>query len=412
MKIIFIIFPLLLLHYSIFSQDNALDFGGSGDYVTLPEIGDLNNTFTFEYQIYYKGGDGSFDRVLSDNTLQFDIDTGGGGTVKFWYYNTDTSDGCTWLSTGYTLPLDTWTHLAWVNDGSGIELFVDGVSVYSNPSCNENLIDISLTLGGRLDGVQDGNIILDEFRVWNINRTQSEIANNMNSELTGNEFGLVSYYNFNQGVPEGSNPSETVLIDGTSNSNDGTLIDFALSGSTSNWVSSSALLPVELIEFTGKVKKTGVELSWVTTNEINNQGFNIQKSRNGFDWKKIKFIKGATRSEETNAYNFFDTNPYHGANYYRLKQIDFDGNYEFSKIIGVNLTEENEINVYPNPSENEIEIAGVEKGQVSISDKMGKVVLHSTYFGDKIDISKLSIGIYFIHINSGDRITTKRLIKI
>jgi len=45
-----------LLHYSIFSQDNALDFGGSGDYVTLPEIGDLNNTFTFEYQIYYKGG--------------------------------------------------------------------------------------------------------------------------------------------------------------------------------------------------------------------------------------------------------------------------------------------------------------------------------------------------------------------
>jgi len=79
---------------------------------------------------------------------------------------------------------------------------------------------------------------LDELRVWNVARTQSEIQENMYARLTGAESGLIGYYNFNQGVPEGENLTVTNLIDLTTNHYDGLLIDFALNGSISNWVNS------------------------------------------------------------------------------------------------------------------------------------------------------------------------------
>ena len=79
--------------------------------------------------------------------------------------------------------------------------------------------------------------LLDEVRFWNVSRSQSDIQSTMNVPLSGTETGLVDYFNFNQGVIGGTNSSITSLLDNTSNINNGTLVNFALSGNTSNYVS-------------------------------------------------------------------------------------------------------------------------------------------------------------------------------
>jgi hypothetical protein len=78
----------------------------------------------------------------------------------------------------------------------------------------------------------DGGI--DEVRIWNIGRSAIEIQNNMNIELEGNEYGLVSYYNFNQGTPCANNISVYTLIDGTFSNNTGFLTNFDLTATLSD----------------------------------------------------------------------------------------------------------------------------------------------------------------------------------
>jgi len=80
---------------------------------------------------------------------------------------------------------------------------------------------------------------MDEVRIWNTARTQSEIQSSLNTELSGTETGLMAYYNFNQGTAGGTNTGITTLTDRTSNAKNGTLNGFALTGSTSNWVAGA-----------------------------------------------------------------------------------------------------------------------------------------------------------------------------
>lgn len=83
---------------------------------------------------------------------------------------------------------------------------------------------------------------IDEVRLWNYARTALEVQNQMNCELTGSETGLVSYYQFNEGVAEADNAGITNLPDLTPNNFNGTLQNFALNGTTSNWILSEAVI--------------------------------------------------------------------------------------------------------------------------------------------------------------------------
>ena len=83
------------------------------------------------------------------------------------------------------------------------------------------------------------NGYMDEVRIWNIARTQSQIANNMNNTLASDEDNLVAYYNFDHGIPYADNSGVTQLVDVSSLSNHGTLQGFTLNGSGSNWSVSS-----------------------------------------------------------------------------------------------------------------------------------------------------------------------------
>jgi len=113
-------------------------------------------------------------------------------------------------------------------------------------------------------------------------------------------------------------------------------------------------LPVELISITANIiQENNVELKWGTATELNNNGFEVERIIAGSaEWKKICFIKGIGNSESTQRYNYIDRNIIGGSKFqYRLKQIDFDGSYQYSSSVEVEIVPEfySLSQNYPNP---------------------------------------------------------------
>jgi hypothetical protein len=111
-------------------------------------------------------------------------------------------------------------------------------------------------------------------------------------------------------------------------------------------------LPIELSTFTASVTKSNINLIWQTVTEIKNYGFEIQRKTDISDWGKIGFVQGSGNSNSPKNYSFIDKEVNSGEYYYRLKQIDKDGNFEFSKVVEANLgnPQSYELNQnYPNP---------------------------------------------------------------
>jgi len=112
-------------------------------------------------------------------------------------------------------------------------------------------------------------------------------------------------------------------------------------------------LPVELVSFTGKVKDQKVYLKWSTATEVNNYGFDVQRSNKTDKWDVLGFVEGHGNSNSPKEYSFTDAEVNSsGIYYYRLKQIDNDGTFEFSKTIEVNFNLPTSFELsqnYPNP---------------------------------------------------------------
>jgi hypothetical protein len=116
------------------------------------------------------------------------------------------------------------------------------------------------------------------------------------------------------------------------------------------------VIPVELISFTATVNGLDVILKWTTLTETNNKGFEIERSlsKNSLSkhWEKIGFAEGSGTTTELTAYSFADKNIPTGNVYYRLKQIDFDGTFEYSNYIEIEVLSPAEFMLYqnfPNP---------------------------------------------------------------
>ncbi|MFZ2898274.1 MAG: LamG-like jellyroll fold domain-containing protein, partial [Saprospiraceae bacterium] len=148
----------------------------------------------------------------------------------------------------------TWYHVAAVIDGAtGMKLYINGVlqantDPYANPPCNTNTIT-ALGRWGDLN-IRHLNGALDEVRVWNVARSQSDIQAAMNVEINPTYPGLIAFYNFNQGIACCNNSGLTTLTGGMPTPNNGTLSGFSLaSGCTSNWVAGAPALgdPLTLV---------------------------------------------------------------------------------------------------------------------------------------------------------------------
>jgi hypothetical protein len=205
-------------------------------------------------------------------------------------------------------------------------------------------------------------------------------------------------------------------------------------GQLSVWVSiieDSTIIPVELSSFTADVNGNNVLLQWETSSEINNYGFIIERRNvisvnSESEWREIGFKKGQGNSTELNRYTFEDNPLYDGTYHYRLKQVDFDGSYEYSNEIEVNVFTVKSFALYqnyPNPfnPSTTISFQIPEASYISlvVYDAVGTEVetiaegyypagVHEVLF----DASKLSSGIYLYRITSGVNESTRKMMVV
>jgi len=112
--------------------------------------------------------------------------------------------------------------------------------------------------------------------------------------------------------------------------------DFALDDMQLGLCPSQGPQPVEFMNFTAQQKGSGVSLNWQTAQEINNSYFEVERSADGStNWESIANVAGAGNSQVVKNYSAFDVSPLSGVNFYRIKQVDFDGNFKYSTIISI-----------------------------------------------------------------------------
>ncbi|MFZ1518316.1 MAG: T9SS type A sorting domain-containing protein [Ignavibacteriaceae bacterium] len=117
-------------------------------------------------------------------------------------------------------------------------------------------------------------------------------------------------------------------------------------------VNYQGVIPVELVSFLASVSGKKVNLTWQTATELNNSGFEIQRKTENSNWLKIGFVNGFGTSTEKNYYSFSDNLTSNETAYYRLKQIDFNGSFSYSKVIKVDFINPIEFTLsqnFPNP---------------------------------------------------------------
>jgi len=180
-------------------------------------------------------------------------------------------------------------------------------------------------------------------------------------------------------------------------------------------VTVSTVLPVELVYFSGKAVDEQVVLHWQTASESNNRGFEIQRSKDGTSWDEIGFIEGKGTTTEAQDYSFLDQSPLPRINYYRLRQLDFDGKEAFSNIVSIDnrSTQSPGVQIYPNPADDIVNLVFdgfSEEASVAIVDYSGKIVRSVTLEKGRnvLQIDDLDTGFYFVSILSkGERITKR-----
>jgi hypothetical protein len=247
---------------------NTLYFDGVDDYVTIDETV-IPATGDFTAEVWYNAD--------TDITGYCEMLSQGAGSDGEDFYIGITSGGNIragddWLDTGIGFPADGhWHHIAVTKSDAATILYLDGSMRATNTTTIVNPAGTNFRIGrqyGLYSEYFKGKI--DEIRVWNTERTADEIFENKNAILNGNEEGLVAYYNFNSGITAGTNTIDT-LVDISQNGYHMSLTNFALTGSSSNWVESYALVVPTATDATS-INAAGFTANWIapTSGTVNN----------------------------------------------------------------------------------------------------------------------------------------------
>lgn len=187
-------------------------------------------------------------------------------------------------------------------------------------------------------------------------------------------------------------------------------------------ITGTSIVPLSFVAFNGyKISERQVQLNWKTANEVNCASFVVEKSSNGVLFNTIETVKALNGN--TNSYAIADNNAFLGANYYRLKQIDFDGKTSYSNVVLIN-TKKNDFQsftVYPNPAKEKVMLninaAKAGDAEILFIDPVGKTVLQ--YFvavkngnqSTSFNVQTLSAGVYTIVMRLNNSIHTIKFIK-
>ena len=215
---------------AMYGPQNCLDFDGSDDMVSIPynSAFDINTTVTVEAWVNFTNVDAERPVVIKNGGAFYLYASPPGYAGKAGFFIEGVSSS--WLVSTTSINDGVWHHIAGTYDGSTIKVYVDGImenSVLGSGDATDS--GQSITIGYR-DGGYKFTGKIDEVRIWNIAREADDIPKNMYKQLTGNESGLIAYYNFNNGTGE-------TLQDFSPNALDGTLTNM---DKTTDWLESEA----------------------------------------------------------------------------------------------------------------------------------------------------------------------------
>jgi len=218
------------------TTSNGLGFDGIDDGVVLNSSLLSSNTNELTYELWLKP------YQLAGFTALLNHDSWSTGYVHFQFHGNNIGfdiNGGNDNVFSYAFNTNTWYHVALVYSSAAgtLKFYVNGLllDTVTNNSFPSIAGNVPISMGAWANG-RFFNGVMDEVRIWNVARTQSEIQSNMNSELAGTETGLVAYYPFNQGIAAGNNTAISNVIDKTPNARNGVLNNFAKTGTTSNFV--------------------------------------------------------------------------------------------------------------------------------------------------------------------------------
>ncbi len=284
----------------------------------------------------------------------------------------------------------------WLNNG----LFVmnwetsGANATYAALATSGTAISISGTIIG---GTNDGN-------AFNLDLTQAEADDPNDTRIRP-----VNSANGNNGEAATFSGTITFFLDGG-----GTLVcDY-----------SEGALPVDLISFNAKEQSASIVLNWQTASELNNDYFAIERSSNGRDFTEIAKQEGIGTSSEINNYAFEDINPEKGINYYRLRQVDFDGTTYYSHLVQAkfgNDTKGNELSVYPSVIQSAqtlmVDLEGFEsseKVKLSVININGKLMGSSieVLAGQLISLPNTDLinGVYVLRVESATTVRSAKFV--
>ena len=530
----------------------SLAFDGIDDVLRVESNSTINLTGSLTIEAWINPSSLQSRSILnktSGSSNGYELAITSAGKVTFRIDNTT-------LTSSQTYSANTWTHIAATFNSSGgsMKIYINGVldpnSTTSSISGNSARLLIGATTSNYFNGQ------LDEIRLWNTVRTETQIQANMCQKLTGSETNLIGYWNFD--TPEGLNvPDKTsnnnyatmhdmanyvydwsgaaigdesasdydptggftqnlshsdgdditatttggtitglqlyrvdstplrtgatntadtlttispyrfwgVKVIGSSsptytltynydghpgifsesglnllfrdnladdtwselyatlNTSTNTLTKTGLTGTEFALASSVDPLPVELSSFSAQIINKNVILNWETATEVRNYGFDVEKSFDGKVFIKLGFVQGNGNSNSNKYYSFEDNSPETGINYYRLKQIDTDGSFEYSKIISINLNVPTEFTLsqnYPNPFNPTTTIDFTLPSDTFVSLKVYDLLGNETTslisepkeagsYSLQFDGTNLASGNYIYVINAGGKIITKKM---
>ena len=217
--------------------DLAVNFDGTNDYIHINDNAafDLTTNYTLEAWIKldnYKSLGGIISKYQTAGSNGYML-----RLSQNFPYDEISFDGM--LTQNLDLALNKWYHVAAVKSGSLRTLYINGSKVpltgspdFASPSANSDYLGIGVDYGSRFF---DGTI--DEVRIWNVARTQAQIDASWDAVLTGTETGLVGYYRmFSDATAAATNTGKALVVDFSNTKVHGTMVNFLLSGSSSNWV--------------------------------------------------------------------------------------------------------------------------------------------------------------------------------
>ncbi len=301
----------------------------------------------------------------------------------------------------------------------------DGMSTNNTPSSIQNLVDWNGTLaiitstgvytvdGTEIEVFQDGLMDLDNISASSGNTLYFKASSGGSDVLWATDGACPAVVDANV-----TSPAELIAIPGTN--------DIFFVGSTTTYgreiykASVSQILSVEFLDFSATAMESEVVLKWTTLSEIDNAGFEVERSKDALHWETLTFVKGNGTTNDLSQYDFIDSEAFTGTNYYRLRQIDTDGQYSYSDIVTAYLSNSKlEVRTWPNPVQNSlyytISSEENEEYQVALYNAVGIKVFSEIAFNTgeaRIDIAHLPMGNYYLSIYTPSNQFTQQIIKI